>query len=457
MKRSLRARIAGGLVLLSLALAGGCEHRDAVSSDGRVDVVFWHMWTGEWEEVVNRIVQRFNERQSRIRVRPLVVTGDANTKLLLATAGGAPPDMMAQWNQVIPAWASKDALLPMDSLMPPEEFRGMDRWLYPAAREIGTYEGHFYGLCVSMNTRALLLNARMLREAGLDPDRPPRSIDELDAYAAKLFKGGGRGKLERAGFVPAGLPHWAVVFGAEFYDPARRRITANDPRMVRALEWMTSYSKQYDVNKLVSFKAGLTQEIGGTYPFIAQKYAMLADGQWRVEDMRKFAPQMEYRVAPLPYPHDGRPNACHVNGNFLIIPRGARHPREAMEFAKFWAGWKNEATAAEIATWGGWIPPSPAITQQPAYQTYLEQNPHFRPFLQIAASPNVRVTPVIPVQAFYWDRLTAAEDAALRMQQTPQQALDQVTYEVQRELDKALAREQRRVTAKPGKEAHADG
>jgi hypothetical protein len=29
---------------------------------------------------------------------------------------------------------------------------------------------------------------------------------------------------------------------------------------------------------------------------------MLVDGQWRVEDLRKFAPRMEYRVVPLPYP-----------------------------------------------------------------------------------------------------------------------------------------------------------
>jgi multiple sugar transport system substrate-binding protein len=410
------------------------------ADDGRTEVVFWHMWTGEWEEVVNRIVGRFNDSQDRIRVRPLVVTGDANTKFLLALAGGDPPDLMAQWNQVIPAWAHKGALVPMDSLMSPEEYAAMREWLYPAARNIGTYEGRFYGLCVSLNAFALLMNADMMREAGLDPENPPRSTAELDAAAAQMFRNDSRGKLDRVGFLPTGLHHWSAVFGGEFYDPESGRITANHPRIVEALEWMVSYSRKYDVNKIVSFRAGLTQQIGDTYPFIRRKFALLQDGQWRVEDLRKFAPKMEYRVTPLPYPPGGREKACHVNGNFLIIPRGAKRAREALEFAQFWAGWKNEAVAAEMVTWGGWIPASPSLTRQPAYEKYLRENPRFQTFLDVVASPNVRITPVIPVQAYYWDRLQAAEDAALRMQKTPRQALDDVTYEVQRELDKVLAR-----------------
>jgi multiple sugar transport system substrate-binding protein len=398
------------------------------------------MWTGEWEEVVSQIVARFNESQERVRVRPLVVTGDANTKLLLAIAGGAPPDLMAQWNQVIPAWAHKKALTPLDSLMSREEYAALQRWLYPASRAIGTYEGRLYAFCTCMNAWSLMLNVKMLREAGYDPERPPRTLAELDAMGAKLYRDDARGKLDRVGFLPTGIHHWGTVFGGEFYDPVQRRVTANHPRIVKALEWMVSYSKRYDINKIVSFQAGLTQTIGDTYPFIGQKFAMLVDGQWRVEDMRKFAPRMEYQVTPIPYPPGGRPKASWVNGNFMIVPRGAKHPREALEFAKFWAGWGNEAVGAEIATMAGWIPAGPSVARQPAYQAYMKRNPHFRTWLEVAGSPNVRITPVIPVQAFYWDRLQAAEEAALRLQKTPQEALDQCTYEVQRELDKVLAR-----------------
>src|SRR5262249_25502263 len=97
-----------------------------------------------------------------------------------------------------------------------------------------------------------------------------------DAYASKLYRTGARGKLDRVGFLPTGLQHWSAVFGGELYDPVRKRITANDPRIVRALQWMVSYSRQYDINRISSFQAGLTQQIGETYPFIARKFAMLA-------------------------------------------------------------------------------------------------------------------------------------------------------------------------------------
>jgi multiple sugar transport system substrate-binding protein len=440
-----RRLFAVALLITAVCLtAAGCveEHRQA--TDGRVEVVYWHMWTGEWQEVVDRVVRRFNASQDRIRVRALVVPDrDASTKLLLSVVGGEPPDLMTQWNQVIPAWAHKHALVPLDTLMESGEYEEFHRWLYPAARQIGTYEGHFYGLSLSLNAFGLLMNARMMREAGLDPDRPPRTTDELVEYAHRMFKDDRRGKLDRVGFMfkQMDIQQWATVFGGEFYDPERRKITANDPRIVQALEWMLDYSRQYDVNKLVSFEAGLAQTIGATYPFIGQKFAMLVDGQWRVEDMRKFAPEMEYRAAPIPYPTGGREKACWMNGNFMVIPRGAKHPREALEFAKYWAGWKHPEVGAEIATWGGWIPCAPALTKMLVYEEYLRQNPHFRTFLDVAASPNVRVTPVIPVQAFYWDRLKAGEEAAMRLRMSPQAALDQVTRETQAELDRVLARE----------------
>jgi multiple sugar transport system substrate-binding protein len=251
-----------------------------------------------------------------------------------------------------------------------------------------------------------------------------------------MVKYDSRGKIDRMGLLPLNLHHWAAVWGGEFYDAATGRITANHPRIVEALEWMTTYSRKYDVNKVSSFQAGLTQQVGDSWPFVKKKFALIQDGQWRVEDLKKFAPDIEYRVTPLPYPPGGHPRACHVNGNFLIIPRGARHAREAWEFAKFWCGWQHEEAGAEIATWGGWIPASPALTRTAPYRRYVRENPAFQTFLDVIASPNVRITPVMPVQAFLWDRLKATEEAALRLKQTPREALDQMTYEAQRELDK---------------------
>src|SRR5262245_38391223 len=65
---------------------------------GRIPVRFWHMWTAESEQVVERIVDRFNRSQDRYEVIPLSIPSrGADTKFLLSVVGGDPPDCMAEW------------------------------------------------------------------------------------------------------------------------------------------------------------------------------------------------------------------------------------------------------------------------------------------------------------------------------------------------------------------------
>ena len=63
---------------------------------------------------------------------------------------------------------------------------------------------------------------KMFEEAGLDPDKPPTTIAELDEYAEKLTQSND-GKIDRLGFIPwidAGDDSllWGWVFGANFFD-----------------------------------------------------------------------------------------------------------------------------------------------------------------------------------------------------------------------------------------------
>src|SRR5579872_2272035 len=147
----------------------------------REPVVFWHQWTSNETEEVNRICRRFNDSQNQYEVKPLVVSGNiASTKMILSIVGGDPPDCMAQWSPVIADWGRRNMLIPMDSFMEDGEFDRLKKWLYPAVLQAGSYQGHLYSLPTNFNVFALYYNARHFREAGLDPDRPPRTLAELD-------------------------------------------------------------------------------------------------------------------------------------------------------------------------------------------------------------------------------------------------------------------------------------
>jgi multiple sugar transport system substrate-binding protein len=405
---------------------------------GRKPVVFWHMWTANWEQVVGDICNRFNKSQDEYEVIPLTVVGGTR-KTLIATAGGAPPDVMAQWDAVIPAWADRGALTALDTLMTADEWQALQKRLYPAVRAIGMYKGHFYGLSVGMNIFAMYYRPGHFREAGLDPDHFPQTIAELETAADKLFQYDAQKRLSRIGLIPRQLQHWYTVYGGSLYDAATERVTLTNPRNLAALEWMTARVQKTGFQHVQQFESGLSSTFGPTWPFLNDAYAMALDGQWRVTQIAQYAPDLDYRTAPIPAPDGGKELACFSNGNFMLIPTGARNREGAWAFIRFWSGLDHPERAAEFYTWGGWLPIVPEIAQAPIYQAYCAKYPQFRTFVKILESPNVQVAPPTPAQAYLMARLGWAEDAALRGALSPKAALEQAQRDVDRELENLRA------------------
>ena len=62
--------------------------------------------------------------------------------------------------------------------------------------------GKQYGLPFGQDTYALYYDTDAFKAAGLDPAKPPKTLDELWDYAAKLTKLNPDGTLARAGFIP---------------------------------------------------------------------------------------------------------------------------------------------------------------------------------------------------------------------------------------------------------------
>lgn len=399
----------------------------------RKPIRFWHMWSAEWAEVVERICDRFNESQTEYEVIPLSVPGGgADTKFLLAVTGGDPPDVMSQWNAVIPTWADSGLLQPLDGLMTAEEKATFHREAYPVTKKLGLYKGRLYGLTIGMNAFAYYYLPEALEEQGVREF--PRSLEEVVALGDKLNQKDGQGNLTRLGMLPPGWLGVAPAFGGGFYDWKAGEVVIDTPENLRALEWLVDERRKIGFDSYLRFQSGLnTASFAGGWPFIGGAYAVCSDGQWRVEQIRKFAPDLKYRTAMLPPPKGGRERAGFSGGNFMIVPKGAKNARGAWEFVKFWSGLTEPERAAEFYTWGGWLPLTPAIAESPIYQEYLRKNPEFRTFVELMPSENLEVLPPVPCQTYLNDRIYRAEDLALRGSKSPKEALAELAKDVAEE------------------------
>ena len=156
------------------------------------------------------------------------------------------------------------------------------------------------------DTNALYWNKDLFEEAGLDPEKPPKTLDELNQYAEKLTKKDAKGNYTQMGFIPA-FP-WSqqgtinYLFGGSNYADGGHTLTVNSQGNIDSYKWAQSFYKKYGATKVIDFQSGFGDYASSENGFFAGKVAMAVDGEWVVGPnfIPKFAPELNYGVAPIP-------------------------------------------------------------------------------------------------------------------------------------------------------------
>lgn len=392
------------LVLPALALLIFGPRSSADLPKDRVIVDYWEKWGGTEESQMRQIVDDFNNtvgKEKGIYVR-YVSTSTIDKKTLIATAAGEPPDIAGLWDNNLTQYASQDALEPLEELA---AARGITRDYYKPVYWDGCYfNGHLWGLvstpaavALHYNVRLFRENADALRKAGLDPDRAPRTIEELDRYAEVLTVKDDKGRLVRAGYLPA-EPGWYVSqtplwFGGKWWDETNHRFTFTDPACVKAFEWVQSYSKKLGKGAVTEFKSGLSNFDSPQNAFLAGTVIMEQQGPWMSNYINKLKPSMnkEWAAAPFPAAVPGMENVTYCGFDTLVIPRGAKHKKEAFEFIVY----VNRQDVSEKLN-------SLHCKNSPLRNVSADfiknhPNPYIAVFEELSASPNAAPVPHIPI------------------------------------------------------------
>lgn len=115
----------------------------------------------------------------------LTIQGSASeSSFLLSMAGGTAPDVIYVNFRKLYQYRDQGFLAPLDEFIKKDP--DVLSLVHPQIRKVITVDGHIY--CVPWYQCAMALNYRkdLFRDAGLDPDRPPRTWDEFYEYSKKL-------------------------------------------------------------------------------------------------------------------------------------------------------------------------------------------------------------------------------------------------------------------------------
>ena len=420
------------LLAVSATLIGSSCSPDDHTSDSRVTIKYWEKWTGFEAEAMRKVVDDFNASQKRIFVNFSSVS-QIDRKLMLATAGGVPPDVAGLWSAGLPIYAENNALTPLEKMA---EENGIHRENYiDVFWQVCSHRDHLWALPATPTSIALIWNKKLFREAGLDPERPPRSIAEMEEFNVKLAKYRPDGRLERIGFLPEEPGWWNSMwgfwFGAELWD-GDKTITIDSPKNIAAYEWIESYPKRFGASNLLAFRDGFGNFASPQNPFLSGRVAMELQGVWIYKYIKTYAdPDFEWGVAPLPSADpDNLKDVTVVECDVLVIPAGAKHPKEAFEFLKY----INSQKPMEKLCLGQ-LKFSPLRETSPDFLRN-HPNPYIKEFLELAKSPNARYGPRLPTWTEYasdmrnavgkiWAGKATAREALAEVEKHQQQVFDQ--------------------------------
>jgi ABC-type glycerol-3-phosphate transport system substrate-binding protein len=407
---------------------------------GPVHVTYWEKWTGFEFDAMKAVVDDFNASQNKIFV-DILSTSNIQAKTLLATSAGVPPDIAGLASGDVAQYADDHAATLLDDYV--KEAGISEKDYVKAYWDIGVYDGHIYSLPSVPASTALHYNKTLLRQAGLDPEKPPTTFKELDEMAKAITKKRPDGKLQVAGFIPAEPGWWnfgwGFFFGGKLLDE-NGKITANSKENVRAFEWVADYSRRNGADVMQAFKQGFGNFSSPQNAFMSNEVAMEIQGVWMYNFIHTYQPNMDWGAAPFPHPED-RPdlaNGTIVDEDTMIIPRGAKHPKEAFEFIKYV---QSQPAMEKLCL--GQLKNSP-LSHVSDHFWKTHKNPRIRLFYDLSLSKNSWPPPKTGMWAEYNEELNAAFDSITLLSKTPKQALDEVVARMQPKMDQYMSRLRRR-------------
>lgn len=379
------------------------------------------------QEAFNKIIERFHEAQSGVKMDVVLVPGpDVTAKLATVIAGGEPPDAVRLGGPAVNAlFITNGHAAALDDWDPKI---GTYDWL-PGAQKAVTRNGKMYAMPVNSGVQALIYNKDVYQKAGLDPEQPPTTLDQLLEVAGKISAGGGGqvwghytltapGAQTGSDYFPTIL--WA--FGGKEISEDGTKITFNAPEGVAALQWYKDLIDRKgmpvkQVNEIQMLQDYLTGNVGsmGVFPAVVARVA----GATFKSGSAKLPAGPKGQVAPLGF------------GTIMVMDKGKN--REAgWAFAQFIG-----LEAANGAFWNisfGQLPPRLSFREDPSWKEYETKNPLLPAYLEAQKSTDLPYFG--PGAQEIGTEVGKAIEAVVFGQKSPQQALEEAARTGQTILDR---------------------
>jgi sn-glycerol 3-phosphate transport system substrate-binding protein len=357
-----------------------CPVKALAKADTPVEVEFWTATNAANSEALDRLTEQFNSSQSDVAVTIINQTTyeDALTKYIAGLQTGDLPDLVMLEDTSLQQMIDTQSVLPAEACVKADKYDTSDH--LERVLSYYTVDGTLWPMPFNVSNPVLLYNKLAFETAGLDPESPPKTLDEVKDAAQALVDNG----VTESGFSlkldPWYLEQWLAKAGKPYVNngngrQSRSTATAFDVKAgVEIFTWMkdmvdadlavTNDAENFDnLFAIGEDNAAMTIDTSASLGSIVD---VLGSGQY---------PNVEIGVAPMPGP--AGKGGVLVGGAALYMSNKS----SAAEKAATWEYLKFLNTPETQADWGastGYIPIVESATELPTIQDLWAESPFFK-------------------------------------------------------------------------------
>ena len=401
---------------------------DALAADGKVVITFanWAAAEGTTKPSIDQVIADFEKAHPDIQIKSEAISfSEIARQLALRLKAGNPPDVAQLAGNDTFVIASTGKLEALGGYVD-ADLKG--RLKADAVNGL-QYQGKLIALPWTLAPAGFWYNKQVMAKASLDPDKPPRTIDELMSAMATI-------KKSQPDVIPLALDTtnrpfslqsnwpWMATFGATPLAASKGR--ADSPEMKRYLTWMRDLAKNGYIDP--------GRKIGEFRPLAAQdKVAFIWDQvllQGVIQSVNKMSDADFYRhwgVTTQPVGPSGKPYSFE-GGHQLVIFADSAQKKAAWTFIQYLA---TSPEAVKIYTLGpgSSLPPLSAAPNQELAAKL--DTPIYRSFT-VSVIPTLTTPPFGPAFATASSAIMAGVQQAV----TGSEPIDQIANSIQQQLDR---------------------
>ncbi len=339
----------------------------------KVEITYWQYFYETKKETIDQLIDMFEKENPDITVKHVTFPYENyNTKVAASVPAGVGPNVINLYYGWLPVYINAGYLKPLpQASFSPADIEDEFFSLVEAAKVDGSY----YALPTAVRSLALIWNKDRFEEVGLDPERPPKTLDEMIEYTQKLTEYDNAGNITKPGMtveLTGQMHHWIREilirqFGGAPYSDDNREVTYDSQAGYDALEFFTDLSMEHKVGKVgflpddvTAFKSGMV--------------GMYIDGSFRIGTLNKLK-NLEYGIAELPSHNGVQSNFASFWANGITSFTEGKELDASIKFLNFLTSKKAMELWIENV---GELPAKPAV----AFKDEYVNHPQYGPFIK---------------------------------------------------------------------------